>query len=148
MWRPNLFLMALIVILAGCDDDPVRLVSGPQASELAGEFHPRTPTPAEVVAEAYMSDEPLQLGLHSAVPGPVIESGIFAPEHGARLFMATGTNDLVSIPAENAILYQHLTGDATLSGLAVIDYPFAVHSQLIVDPDGFLGAISSIVPIP
>lgn len=117
-------------------------------TNLEGGFHPQAPTPAEVAAEGYMSDEPVQLGLDSAVPGPVIEPGIFAPDHGTRLFMVSGTNDFVSIPPETAVVYQHLTGDATLSGMAVIDDPFAVHSQLMADPRGFLDAIASVVPLP
>lgn len=110
-------------------------------TNLAGEFHPETPTPAQALAAGYIADEPLQLGLDSAVPGPVIESGIFAPTHGTRLFMVTGTNDFVAIPAEIGVVYEHLTGDASHSGVAIIDDRFAVHSQVIADPAGFVDAV-------
>ncbi len=104
-----------------------------------------TPTPAEVTTFGYNAPEPLfaTLNLVGEAPlaRPQIDAGIFAPGRRTRLFVATYEQDILIRPEENALLYEHLTGDASWRRLAVIDTPESVHDLHLSDPSGLLAEV-------
>lgn len=97
-----------------------------------------TPTPAEVTALGYNAPEPLcsTLQLVGAPPlaRPTVDAGIFSPARRTRLFVATFEQDILIRPEENALLYEHLTGDAGLNLLAVVGGPETVHDLYVAGP--------------
>lgn len=108
-----------------------------------------TPTPAEVTALGYNAPEPLfatfNLVGEPPLARPSIAAGIFAPRRGTRLSVATYDQDVLIRPEENALLYEHLTGDAGLNRLVAIDGPGSVHDLHLADPAGLLAAVAGTI---
>ncbi len=118
-------------------------------TDLAGVAAPGTPTPGEVTALGYNAPEPLlaTLNLVGAAPfsRPSIAAGIFGRQHRTRLAIATFDQDILIRPEENALLYEHLTGDATLRRLVAVTGPGTVHDLHLADPAGLLAATSGTI---
>jgi pimeloyl-ACP methyl ester carboxylesterase len=101
------------------------------------------PSPADVAR--FNAREPslssLQLvGL--GLPRPGVPRGVFAPSLGTRLTVIGLENDTIIRPAEQVLLYEHLTG--TPAGFEVITVRGAtsVHDMYIADPDALLAALA------
>ncbi len=108
-----------------------------------------TPTPEEVATLGYNAPEPLlaTLNLVGAEPfaRPSIAARIFGRRHRTRLAVATFDQDILIRPEENALLYQHLTGDVELGGLVAVTGPGTVHDLYLADPAGLLAATSGTI---
>ena len=117
-------------------------------SDLQGVVASGAPTPAEVAARGFNAPEPLFVAanLVGTPPfnRPVIDRGIFSSSRGTRLFMATYEQDTLIRPEENAVLYEFLTEDAALSGLAVIVGAETVHEIHVSEPRDLLAAVAGI----
>lgn len=101
------------------------------------------PSPADVAR--FNAKEPsfssLQLvGL--GLPRPGVPAGAFAPSLGTRLTVIGLENDTIIRPAEQVLLYEHLTG--TPAGFEVITVRGAtsVHDMHVADPDALLAALT------
>lgn len=113
-------------------------------TDLVGTPAAGTPSPGDVGAFGYNAPEPLfaTLGLVGSPPfaRANVSPGAFDPSRRTRLSVATFEQDILIRPEENAMLYEHLTGDHTLHRLVVIGGPGTVHDLYIADPAGLLTA--------
>lgn len=138
--------------------DPVlgAIISIPDAAfpfvfftDLGGTLASGAPTPAQVAALGYNAPEPLLAALNvvGAPPfaRPTVDAGIFGPGRGTRLFVAAYQEDVLIRPEESALLYELLTGDATLRRLAIVAGPETVHDLHLSDPAGLLAAVAGVV---
>ncbi len=136
--------LAVDPVLGAVISIPDAVFPGLFFTDLMGVPAPGTPSPAEVTALGYNAPEPLlaTLNLVGAAPfvRPSIAAGIFSPRHRTRLAVATYDQDILIRPEENAMLYEHLTGDADLSRLVAITGPGTVHDLHLADPAGLLAA--------
>jgi pimeloyl-ACP methyl ester carboxylesterase len=111
-------------------------------TNFAQEFSPGTPSPASVVANGYISDEPFfgAAQLVGLAPFDRVSAGdaSFAPNHGTRLLLVNPSQDLFNIRAEMQIAYVQLTGDDSLSGFLEVDDRFAVHDMHVAQPKFYL----------
>lgn len=103
------------------------------------------PTPAEVAAQGLNAPEPLLATLNLVGAPPlareVIDPGIFALGTGTGLAMVSFQEDVLIRPSENAILYQHLTGQPPGRDFVVVTGPETVHDLQLSAPQLILEAL-------
>jgi pimeloyl-ACP methyl ester carboxylesterase len=113
-------------------------------SNLDGVPHPDTPL-ADLAT--YTAPEALAPVLETfgfaPFSRPEVARGVFAPRRGTRLTMLAFTQDRFGLLPEQRALYEHLTRDASLSGLVVVDDEFAVHNLHDVKPELILQALDA-----
>lgn len=115
-------------------------------TDLAGNLASGAPTPAEVAAAGLNAPEPLLSALNLLGFPPFareeIDPGIFAAATGTRLGVVSFQEDVLIRPEENAILYQHLTGEPPDGAVVVVTGPEAVHDLLVSAPELLLDALT------
>jgi pimeloyl-ACP methyl ester carboxylesterase len=103
------------------------------------------PTPAEVAAEGLNAPEPLLVALNLVGAPPLareeIDPGIFALRNGTWLSMVSYQEDVLIRPAENAVLYQHLTGQEPGRDFVEVTGPETVHDLQLSAPRLILDAL-------
>jgi pimeloyl-ACP methyl ester carboxylesterase len=108
-------------------------------------FSPGTPSPALVVANGYISDEPLVAAaeLVGLPPWSRVSAGDkpFAPEHGTLLLLVNPSQDVFNVRTETQAAYVQLTGDSSLIGFLEVDDPFAVHDMHLAQPALYLQSV-------
>lgn len=106
------------------------------------------PTVEEIADSGWNADVPLAAVLQNVGQNgfrrPSVSAGAFVPDEGTRLHMIHFTDDPWSVNA--ARVYEHLTGDPSLSGFTPVGDPDgeAVHDYPITNP----GAVRSAVELP
>lgn len=106
------------------------------------------PTVEEIAENGWNADIPLAAVLQAAGQGgfqrPSVDRGAFAPSSGITLHVIHFTDDPWSLNA--AEIYEHLTGDASLTGFVPVRDPHheAVHDYPITDP----GVVRSAIELP
>jgi hypothetical protein len=110
-----------------------------------GTLAPGAPTPAEVTALGWGSDESNTAFAHllgtPTIPRATFDTGIFGRRFGTKLDVVGFQNDTIVPPAEAEAAYQYATGESPASGFTTVDGADAVHGKLISDPAGVLAAI-------
>lgn len=118
----------------------------------AGTVVPDAPSTAEIVAQGYVSPEPLAAfsELVGAAPfkRPHVEGGSFSWWHGTKLDVVAFENDALLAPAEGEALYTHLTGANPWWGFTEVPGDGAVHGMLMSNPDGLVDALAGEVALP
>lgn len=110
-------------------------------SDLAGRLI-TAPTPDEVAARGYLSDEAAFAG--SQILGlppfsrPAVGARPFALRHGTFLLLLNPGQDPFSLRTEAQAAYQQLTGDRSLAGFIRIDHPDGVHDMHVARPESYL----------
>jgi hypothetical protein len=116
-------------------------------TDLAGNLVSGAPTPAEVAADGLNAPEPLLSSLNLLGFPPFareeIDPGVFGPDNGTRLSVVSFQEDVLIRPEENAILYEHLTGQAPDRNFVVVTGPEAVHDLQLSGPEVLLGALAA-----
>lgn len=116
-------------------------------TDLAGNLVSGAPTPAEVAADGLNAPEPLLSSLNLLGFPPFareeIDPGVFAPGNGTRLSVVSFQEDVLIRPEENAILYEHLTGQAPDRNFVVVTGPEAVHDLQLSGPEVLLDALDA-----
>jgi len=111
-------------------------------TNFAHELSPGTPSPALVVANGYISDEPLVAAaeLVGLPPWSRVSAGdkSFAPEHGTLLLLVNPSQDVFNLRTETRAAHVQLTGKSSLIGVLEVDDPFAVHDMHIAQPALYL----------
>lgn len=132
-------------VLGQVIDIPDTAFPGVFFSDLNGNVASGAPTPAQVASRGYNAPEPLfatlQLVGEAPFSRPSIDRGIFAPQRGTRLFMATYEQDVLFRPNESAQLYRRLTRDNNRRRFTRVNGPETVHGMHLSDPDGLLADV-------
>lgn len=114
-----------------------------------GDLAAGAPTPAEVAAEGLNAPEPLLAALNLVGAPPLtreeIDPGIFAVGNGTRFSMVSYQEDVLVRPAENAILYEHLTGQPPGSHFVEVTGAETVHDLQLSAPQLILDALGGAV---
>jgi pimeloyl-ACP methyl ester carboxylesterase len=110
-----------------------------------GDLAAAAPTPAEVAAGGLNAPEPLLAALNLVGAPPLareeIDTGIFALANGTWLSMVSYQEDVLIRPAENAVLYQHLTGQEPGRDFVEVTGPETVHDLQLSAPQLILDAL-------
>jgi pimeloyl-ACP methyl ester carboxylesterase len=70
-----------------------------------------------------------------------VPAGAFAPDRGTRLTVIGLENDTIIRPAEQGLLYEHLTGTPAGFDVVTVFGPTTVHDMHVADPDALLAAL-------
>jgi len=107
---------------------------------------PGAPTPAEAAALGYIGIEPAPMLLQvNGMPIPpglpypykprvTANAGIFKAQHGVQLTLIADEFDRMMHPDEEEVLYEYLTGDATLANMHTVLGDETCHDTHIADP--------------
>jgi pimeloyl-ACP methyl ester carboxylesterase len=106
------------------------------------------PTAAEVAERGYNAPAPMAVAMGVGLTW--IAPGIFAPEHKTMLQIVTYGHDPAILPNESLAVYEHLTGDITGAGYALVgcDVPESVHEMHISSPGLLLESIAGRIRLP
>jgi hypothetical protein len=111
-------------------------------TDLAGRLISGAPTPEEVAARGYLSDEAAFAGSQilglSPFSRPAVGVRPFALRHGTFLLLLNPGQDPFSLRAEAQAAYLQLTGDRTLAGFIPIDHPDGAHDMHVARPESYL----------
>lgn len=114
-------------------------------TDTSGVLAAGAPTPAEVAAQGLSAPEPLLATLNLVGAPPLareeIDPGLFALGTGTRLAMVSYQEDVLIRPSENAVLYQHLTGQPPGNDFVVVTGPATVHDLQLSAPQLILEAL-------
>jgi len=117
-----------------------------------GNVVPGAPTPADVAALGYNALEPLlsALELVGTTPfvRPSVDARLFGPDSKTTLQIVSYERDTIILPSESAQLYEHLTGDSSGAGSAVVSGAEAVHDLHVSDPSFLLNQIAGRITLP
>ncbi len=115
---------------------------------------PGAPTPAQATALDYVGIEPAPMLLQvngmpipAGLPYPYrarisANAGIFKAQHGVQLTLIADEFDRMMHPDEEEVLYEYLTGDATLANMHTILGEETCHDTHIADPHAVTAKIT------
>jgi pimeloyl-ACP methyl ester carboxylesterase len=110
-----------------------------------GSLAPNAPTPAQIAADRYVSDESLIVA--ADVPRATFDAGIFGRGLGTKLDVVSFQHDTLVMPDENKALYAYATGESPEHGWTTVEGPNAVHGMPVSDPVEMLAAIERLVKL-
>jgi pimeloyl-ACP methyl ester carboxylesterase len=115
-------------------------------TDLNGGFAPGTPTVTGLATLGYKSDESLAASIQTAGTAnlrPTVRANIFTCTTGTQAHMIVGIHDVFNDPVQIGMLYQYLTGDASLANVTIVETSDSVHDQYITNPAALVNAFNN-----
>jgi pimeloyl-ACP methyl ester carboxylesterase len=110
------------------------------------------PTPAEVDARGYGTNESIAAIQEFLSPSPIVRPylapGIFGRESGTRLDVVAFQYDTLVLPSEAQANYEYVTGESPERGFTTVEGPSAVHAMPEYDAAEMLEALEGRVRLP